>query len=595
MKTDSGKDKLSRRKLLAALGAVGTVAAAGGVLSYANSNGNGSGNGNANGIRRVAEEVVQESMSRAQIIYLASSGGDDTAAFQDALSSASNNALIILEKGATFTISGNLSPVKGCKIIGNGATIVNNISNRAQLFTIQYSGVEIYDLIIENTIYNVGNSPEESCFIGADIYVGGGSSPIQNIILKNITIVGGIAYSSGIICMGAVENVVIENCVVDGSNFTSCFHMEWDTASVVAPKNFILANCIAKNNNQTDPQHLLGFGFWVSAGSNIQLMNCKVMNGSRGYCFYSGDKGQEAKHMVSMIAENCQAVDTRHECFQVFSSPTAAVKNMIVTLKNCHMSGQDITDPYSAGVRIQQYEGVLNIENCLFENLRRGLYIGESGGNPTNNVNVVQNKFNHIYYQAIFGYRLRNCRIEKNTFENITLEGNSNDGSAVIWILNKCENNSIVRNIFGAGSGLYPSRFYIHLQTGGEGDTPTNNFIADNHFLLPTALGFAIINSWSGDSYKILNIIDGNMPINGEPVVAGAAYFKYDGGRKIAFAAAMPTLGLWNKDDYVKNTNISLVDSETEQYLIKGWIRLTTGEEHTLNTDWVEERIIVKV
>ena len=48
--------------------------------------------------------------------------------------------------------------------------------------------------------------------------------------------------------------------------------------------------------------------------------------------------------------------------------------------------------------------------------------------------------------------------------------------------------------------------------------------------------------------------------------------------------SVMPTTGSYNKGDFVRNTNPSIVANS----VIFGWLRITSGSSHVLNTDWVE-------
>ena len=63
-------------------------------------------------------------------------------------------------------------------------------------------------------------------------------------------------------------------------------------------------------------------------------------------------------------------------------------------------------------------------------------------------------------------------------------------------------------------------------------------------------------------------------------------------GRSTSFAAAMPTTGSYTAGDYVRNTVPALTGTAGAQYVIKGWVRLTTGSTHTLNADWAQDRAL---
>ncbi|WP_276353959.1 hypothetical protein [Cohnella caldifontis] len=62
------------------------------------------------------------------------------------------------------------------------------------------------------------------------------------------------------------------------------------------------------------------------------------------------------------------------------------------------------------------------------------------------------------------------------------------------------------------------------------------------------------------------------------------------GGLKTTYASAKPTSGSYNQGDYVRNAKPVKSGNRGSRYVVKGWIRLTTGSNHVLNTDWAEDR-----
>jgi len=68
-------------------------------------------------------------------------------------------------------------------------------------------------------------------------------------------------------------------------------------------------------------------------------------------------------------------------------------------------------------------------------------------------------------------------------------------------------------------------------------------------------------------------------------------------------SATMPTSGTFNAGNYVANTNPKKLIWQSSSplgkfngmtYVVKGWVRMTTGLTHTPDVDWVEDRVIVK-
>ena len=57
-------------------------------------------------------------------------------------------------------------------------------------------------------------------------------------------------------------------------------------------------------------------------------------------------------------------------------------------------------------------------------------------------------------------------------------------------------------------------------------------------------------------------------------------------------ASAMPSAGKFLRGHVVKNSLPAVAGAASSQYVISGWVRLTTGSAHVLNTDWAEMRTL---
>lgn len=55
-------------------------------------------------------------------------------------------------------------------------------------------------------------------------------------------------------------------------------------------------------------------------------------------------------------------------------------------------------------------------------------------------------------------------------------------------------------------------------------------------------------------------------------------------------ANAMPAAGTYVLGHFVRNSNPSVAGAASSQYAILGWLRLTTGTGHVLDTDWIQVR-----
>jgi hypothetical protein len=56
--------------------------------------------------------------------------------------------------------------------------------------------------------------------------------------------------------------------------------------------------------------------------------------------------------------------------------------------------------------------------------------------------------------------------------------------------------------------------------------------------------------------------------------------------------STIPTTGKYLKGLFVQNSNQSVLGAASSQYVLTGWLRLTTGSAHVLNTDWAEVRTL---
>lgn len=55
------------------------------------------------------------------------------------------------------------------------------------------------------------------------------------------------------------------------------------------------------------------------------------------------------------------------------------------------------------------------------------------------------------------------------------------------------------------------------------------------------------------------------------------------------YLESLPLKGSFKEGDYIVNTKPS---GTKEDSIIKGWVRMTTGDNNQLNIDWVEDKLI---
>jgi hypothetical protein len=57
-------------------------------------------------------------------------------------------------------------------------------------------------------------------------------------------------------------------------------------------------------------------------------------------------------------------------------------------------------------------------------------------------------------------------------------------------------------------------------------------------------------------------------------------------------ATAIPTSGSYAQGDFVRKSNLVEAGTAGAKYVVIGWLRLTNGSAHVLNTDWVTARVL---
>lgn len=57
-------------------------------------------------------------------------------------------------------------------------------------------------------------------------------------------------------------------------------------------------------------------------------------------------------------------------------------------------------------------------------------------------------------------------------------------------------------------------------------------------------------------------------------------------------ANSIPTTGKYVQGYFVKKSDLIVAGAGGSQYVVNGWLRLTTGSAHVLNTDWAEMRTL---
>jgi hypothetical protein len=136
------------------------------------------------------------------------------------------------------------------------------------------------------------------------------------------------------------------------------------------------------------------------------------------------------------------------------------------------------------------------------------------------------------------------------------------------------------------------------------GTTATFSGAVVANAITATTAGSSILslNNTNYDEIQIQSKTDFNATVKLTNITQAVDYlsFRRDGTRAylgldssaILWRTTMPNTGTFTAGDRVFKTNPAEEGGAGSKYIITGWIRLTTGTDNTLNTDWFEMRTL---
>jgi hypothetical protein len=451
---------------------------------------------------------------------------DDTEAMQLAVSNGTNKS-IVFRAGATYIISGTLELPLGCKIEGNHSKIINNITGAKQLFHIVHSNCSISDITIQNNVSTSNpNGDRLGSQLSADVDVGDAHNFnwINNIKISGIKISGGIDHTTAIVAAdGMVENVLVENCTVNGS-FLTDYHAEWNNPTgkaIRSPHNIKFINCAAINN-----RHPSGQSFYIAGAYNVTLLNCKAADVMGGIYLSNGDRGVEPGKKVKYIVKHCDVIRYSDYGMTIIGTDLANASAWYIgsNIDNCRFEGANVNPAATTtGIRIYKNGGGIKITNCVVKNSNTGITVTYSSGSG---IIIDHNVFDHINRSAIGFSHVSNSTISNNTFRNTcTIEKNT-VFDVTILLSYSSNHNVISNNTFGYPGQTITPYFHIHaLSFPSQTDLSVNNTIINNTFY-PTGSKIMINNGDpSAGSYQKM-VLSGNKIITSAPnvkLVSGAS------------------------------------------------------------------------
>jgi hypothetical protein len=210
-----------------------------------------------------------------------------------------------------------------------------------------------------------------------------------------------------------------------------------------------------------------------------------------------------------------------------------------------------------------------------------------------NNVTISRNTIIDVVGYGLFcntsgsGVGASNILITSNTFDIDPFFRNANHAANNTWtatsgaagiinlfLIGLYASDNVFKNCASTGLQgppiIYPSgRNYIYADftSGGVNDAGTN-------------YGVRFIPAFKN------NIV---IPIFGDPTASNYGQIR---NTIVTTSFAQPTSGYYIRGAFVDNANPTVTGTLGSQYTISGWFRLTTGNAHVANTDWVEVRAL---
>lgn len=222
-----------------------------------------------------------------------------------------------------------------------------------------------------------------------------------------------------------------------------------------------------------------------------------------------------------------------------------------------------------AGIQLDSECEDISISGGLVENAQTAIYMNGASRVTISGLNIKPIGYGYYSTAAVSS----DIVLSSNTFKGCTTAVNANVETNIQIV-----NNTITDSTGSASIRLNSAKASV---TGNSiANTVNTHYGVDsrqpNQFVANNRLTGCLVNNTDGLRSSIVN-----------------NYSDIDSksGRVQTAANAIPTSGSWYAGDYVANKTVALQGTAPNRYVVKGWIRVTTGSNHVLNTDWWEERI----
>ena len=462
------------------------------------------------------------------------------------------------------------------KIIGNFATIRQ-----------VKSGTQIFD-----------TSNKANNYFSGIKFVGMGTADFAN---------SAGSRSDGIYAYSA-NNLVVENCLFEDLSHSSLTCVK---STIVRFKNNIVTGLGAAN--LTDIESHSNVGLVIDRESSNVIVSSNTMTDLA--------MGMQTGNLCSnvRIEKNFIARIKGQHAFYLGASQTnvAVVSNQVDTTS-------------LSGIKIQTYDeesrdsvNIIIANNTVLNAGADGILVDSTS--PAHNFNttdvtITGNTVRNSGQNGINARYLRKGVIADNIVDIAARDGIAYDGAIDVIIDNNivsnAGNNGIIETVAStrctisnnkvtdcAVNNKSGNRFGIFIPTNATELTLKDNTITDTHSKMQYGVFFesgdiatisVVGNTVKGATDAGLRKVATNVPFKyyannifkgvlGSTIGVDSVPYQMGNTGRMFFASSMPSSGSFIQGDYVTNNAPSI----SANSVVVGWLRITTGSNHVLNTDWV--------
>lgn len=244
-------------------------------------------------------------------------------------------------------------------------------------------------------------------------------------------------------------------------------------------------------------------------------------------------------------------------------------------------------------IQVESYQNNTLIANNVVSGFSRALYLGKASSSNVRLRNFVM--------QGNILHNLRLCVMECRTSLandpdglDISFRGNSVDLDPYLvntnrvstggWTSNAANTDGLFIKVRGndvSAIRVFNNEFRNICSLSGGMKTFGNIYLCEP----------ASINAFSTSNLGVGLVPQGErvLLIDSDPT---AATYGSPVSAMVENATAMPATGTYVEGHFVTNSNPTVAGSASSKYVIRGWLRLTTGTGHVADTDWAEVRTL---